>query len=124
MNWSKNLSRVKNTDYLFAGQEGDFLDGIKGVVEEDEPLFIAGDFNDWTGEISKMLENRLGCSEAFIASSGRHARTFPAAFPLLSLDRIYTRNLEIVSATTLADGVWKSLSDHAAILGEFELIDF
>ena len=97
---------------------------VEQEVEEDEPLFIAGDFNDWTGEISKMLENRLGCSEAFIASSGRHARTFPAAFPLLSLDRIYTRNLEIVSATTLADGVWKSLSDHAAILGEFELIDF
>lgn len=95
---------------------------VKQEVEPHEPLFIVGDFNDWTGEISKMLKDKLGCDEAFIKSSGSHARTFPAAFPILSLDRIYTRNLEIMSATTLVDGIWKSLSDHAAIMGEFNLL--
>lgn len=97
---------------------------VEQEIEVDEPLFIAGDFNDWTGEVSKMLKDRMGCNEAFIASGGKHARTFPAAFPLLSLDRIYARNVEIMSATTLAEGVWKSLSDHAAILGEFEVARF
>ena len=49
------------------------------------------------------------------------ARTFPAAFPLLRLDRVYVRGLRIASAQVLSGPTWRQLSDHAPILAELVL---
>jgi endonuclease/exonuclease/phosphatase family metal-dependent hydrolase len=49
------------------------------------------------------------------------ARTFPSAFPLLRLDRIYVRGLRIASAKVLSGPTWARLSDHAPIVAELVL---
>ena len=46
------------------------------------------------------------------------ARTFPAAFPLLRLDRVYVRGFRIASAQVLSGPTWRKLSDHAPIVAE------
>ena len=48
-------------------------------------------------------------------------RTFPAAFPLLPLDRIYQRGFAVKSAKVLKGRPWTQLSDHAPIIAELEL---
>jgi endonuclease/exonuclease/phosphatase family metal-dependent hydrolase len=50
------------------------------------------------------------------------ARTFPAAFPLLRLDRVYVRGWRIASAQVLSGPTWRKLSDHAPILAELVLV--
>jgi endonuclease/exonuclease/phosphatase family metal-dependent hydrolase len=88
---------------------------IRESVPGDAPLVVAGDFNDWRGTASKMLGRELGLAEAFESAHGRHARSFPARLPLLSLDRIYVRGLTVGSTQRLAEGPWSRLSDHAAL---------
>ena len=46
------------------------------------------------------------------------ARTFPAAFPLLRLDRVYVRGFRIAAAQVLSGPTWRKLSDHAPIVAE------
>ncbi len=64
-------------------------------------------------------------AEAVVAKKTRRlaapARTFPAAFPLLRLDRVYVRGLRIASAQVLSGPTWRKLSDHAPILAELVL---
>jgi endonuclease/exonuclease/phosphatase family metal-dependent hydrolase len=88
---------------------------IREAVPGNAPLVVAGDFNDWRGTASKMLGRELGLAEAFESAHGRHARSFPARLPLLSLDRIYVRGLKVGSTQRLAEGQWSRLSDHAAL---------
>lgn len=90
-------------------------------VPDNEPLILAGDFNDWRGELSSVLERELGIREAFAELHGRHARTFPARLPVLALDRIYVRGLTVKRASVLGDGHWARLSDHAGLLAEVAL---
>ncbi len=49
------------------------------------------------------------------------ARTFPAAFPLLRLDRVYVRGFKIAAAQVLSGPTWRKLSDHAPIVAELVL---
>ena len=49
------------------------------------------------------------------------ARTFPAAFPVLRLDRVYVRGFRIASARVLSGPTWRKLSDHAPIVAELVL---
>jgi endonuclease/exonuclease/phosphatase family metal-dependent hydrolase len=91
-----------------------------------DPLIVAGDFNDWRARRSRLsgaLFDALGLEEAFEAQHGRPARTFPAAFPMLTLDRIYTRGVQVLRAERLAGEVrgvnWRGMSDHAGLFIEF-----
>lgn len=86
------------------------------------PLVVAGDFNDWwrkRGGISKALKGELNLTEVFEDAHGRPARTFPAVFPMLTLDRIYVRGVAIEEVLRLhgnVDGVrWRGLSDHVGL---------
>jgi endonuclease/exonuclease/phosphatase family metal-dependent hydrolase len=91
---------------------------ILDAVPPEAPLIVAGDFNDWRARISAVLEERLNLREAFQCVYGDHARTFPSWLPVLRLDRIYVRGLEIRSAHVLARAPWNRLSDHAALFSE------
>ncbi|MDH5612146.1 MAG: endonuclease/exonuclease/phosphatase family protein [Gammaproteobacteria bacterium] len=95
---------------------------ISSHVPDDEPLIIAGDFNDWRGRAEYYLHHDLGVFEAFKLSHGCYARTFPAWFPLLSMDRIYFRGLKLVDCSYLHGQPWRRLSDHTPLLAEFSLI--
>ncbi len=94
-------------------------DRINSHVPQDEPLIIAGDFNDWTGRSERRFQDDLELDEVFMALNGRHAKTFPAWMPILSMDRIYYRGITAVSGNRLAQPPWRRLSDHTPLLASF-----
>ena len=49
------------------------------------------------------------------ALHGAYARTFPAWAPMLKLDRIYTRGMQVIEAEKMTKKPWKTLSDHLAL---------
>lgn len=95
---------------------------ISSHVPSDEPLIIAGDFNDWRGRAEYYLHHDLGVKEVFKNAQGFNARTFPAWLPMLSMDRIYFRGLEVVDCSHLNGKPWRRLSDHTPLLAEFRVI--
>jgi len=88
------------------------VERIRRVVPADEPLVIAGDFNDWNNHASHQLEKELQVREAFEAKGGKLAKSWPAGLPLFRLDRIYVRGLDIVQCEMHP---WRKISDHAAL---------
>jgi endonuclease/exonuclease/phosphatase family metal-dependent hydrolase len=94
---------------------------IEDHVPHDEPMILAGDFNDWRQRAERHLRSDLELEELFVALQGRHARTFPVWAPVLPVDRIYFRGLEPIACERLGEGPWRDLSDHAALLGQFAL---
>lgn len=88
---------------------------LREHVPDDEPLVIAGDFNDWSGRAERDFEAGLGLVEVFRTLYGRHARTWPAIAPVLPLDRIYVRGLTPRAAERLDQAPWRRLSDHAPL---------
>jgi len=89
-------------------------------IPSDEPLILAGDFNDWRKDLSGCLENRLGLKEAMKEINGDHAKSFPALTPAFHTDRIYYRGLNLISAECFKGKPWRSLSDHLPIYAKFE----
>lgn len=94
---------------------------IREHVPENEPMIIAGDFNDWRRRAENHLQDDLGLNELFVTLEGRHARTFPVWVPLLPVDRIYYRGVKPLDCQRHCRGHWRDLSDHAALSGRFEL---
>jgi endonuclease/exonuclease/phosphatase family metal-dependent hydrolase len=128
---------------LFEGSRGRQADALIDAVNEsapnNEPVIIAGDFNDWRNTLSDRLRRNLGVTEVFdelgprnalgdlvrnLAGRGARihpARTFPAALPWFRLDRIYVRGFKVESAEVLHGTLWARLSDHAPIVANLEL---
>lgn len=94
---------------------------IQSHVPWNEPLIIAGDFNDWRGRAEYHLRQDLGVKEVFKSTYGAYARTFPAWLPVLSMDRIYFRGLEVKEGRHLYGQPWHRLSDHIPLLAEFKI---
>lgn len=112
---------------------------VKELAPKDAPVIIAGDFNDWTNQLSDKLRDELSVCEVFDEAISRRgfgtylrrlagrgpkmapARTFPAAMPFLQLDRIYVRGFTIENAQVLHGGLWAKLSDHAPIVATLHL---
>ena len=92
---------------------------IDSHVPHDEPLIIAGDFNDWRGRAELHLHEDLGVNEVFKVTQGSYARTFPAWLPLLSMDRIYYRGLDVIECSHLHGQPWQRLSDHSPLYAAF-----
>lgn len=93
---------------------------LETVTPSAAPLLIAGDFNDWRDHASGILAERLGLREVFTAAvqhdqATRPQRSFPAALPLLRLDRIYLRGLAVRAAQRHSGAPWSRISDHAAL---------
>jgi endonuclease/exonuclease/phosphatase family metal-dependent hydrolase len=128
---------------LFAGsrkrQTDALISAVAGSAPADVPVIIAGDFNDWGNHLSDVLRESLGVSEVFdernskrdfgailgkLSGRGpklRPARTFPAAMPVLRLDRIYVRGFSVEAAQVLHGPLWARLSDHAPIVADLSL---
>ncbi len=98
------------------------LDAICGRLREitssGQPVILAGDFNDWRQRASRVMEDELGLTEVLVAATGRHARTFPSALPMLQLDRIYVRGFAVEGARAHRGKPWSLLSDHLALSAE------
>jgi endonuclease/exonuclease/phosphatase family metal-dependent hydrolase len=89
-------------------------------IPADEPVIVAGDFNDWRLQADKVL-TECGLREIFVDRHGRPAKSFPARWPLLRLDRIYTRNAAARNPQALYRKPWSHLSDHAPLIAEIVL---
>jgi endonuclease/exonuclease/phosphatase family metal-dependent hydrolase len=90
-------------------------------VPDDCPLIIAGDFNDWRESVSNIFEQELGTKEIFMELHGKHAKSFPAWFPFLRLDRIYLRGFTGIEAKCFTQEPWDKLSDHGAIFADIKI---
>ncbi len=94
---------------------------VRTEVPSDAPLVVAGDFNDWRRRAHRVLDRCAGLREVFVHADGRPAKTFPARWPLFSLDRIYVRNAAVHAPVVLPRHPWSRLSDHAPLAAEIEL---
>lgn len=89
------------------------------TLDLDVPLVLAGDFNDCSKKSDEFFVP-LGLTEVF-THFGKHPATFPAKLPLISLDRIYVKNLTVQSATVHTGTPWTTLSDHLPISATLSL---
>jgi endonuclease/exonuclease/phosphatase family metal-dependent hydrolase len=94
---------------------------IRRCAADNEPIILAGDFNDWQNKAGLYLKNELDLSEVFTETYGRPKATFPAMLPFLPMDRIYFRGLDLQEAEVLTGSPWNRLSDHCAIFAEFKV---
>jgi endonuclease/exonuclease/phosphatase family metal-dependent hydrolase len=94
---------------------------VKNEVPENAPLLVAGDFNDWQVRAHGVLERCANLREVFVHAHGRTARTFPARWPVLKLDRIYVRNASVHRPLLLPSRPWAHLSDHAPLAAEITI---
>jgi endonuclease/exonuclease/phosphatase family metal-dependent hydrolase len=128
---------------LFAGsrkrQTEALIEAVGKSAPPEAPVIIAGDFNDWSNRLSEVLCGSLGVAEVFdvnVAKGGfgsylrqlrghapkmQPARTFPAAMPMLQLDRIYVRGFYVECAEVLHGMLWAKLSDHAPLIATLHL---
>ena len=101
------------------------LELLCGIIDREVPpdatLLIAGDFNDWQHRAHRVLSRCAGLSEVFQRRHGRSARTFPARWPVLRLDRIYVRNASAHAPMALPRKPWSHLSDHVPLAAELHL---
>ena len=81
----------------------------------------AGEFNDGRGGANRFLRRSAGVEEVFSMKTGRPARTVPARFPLLRLDRFDIRTATVSHPWALPVKPWSHLSDHAPLAVEIFL---
>ena len=94
---------------------------VRRMVPPRSPLIVAGDFNDWRNIAGRALAAQLDLKEVFRDQRGRPPRTYPSAFPVLRLDRIYARGFDVRHAEVHHGLPWSRISDHAALSVELEL---
>ena len=102
-------------------QFGALVELIRQYIPNDSPLIIAGDFNDWNNHARLSLAHELGLSEVFESGNGSLARSFPVAFPVFRLDRIYVRGLVVKNSAVHSQYPWNKISDHAALSANLSL---
>lgn len=101
-------------------QQLHLLANLVESFKPDAPVIIAGDFNDWRKRADAIL-TRCNMREAFVNEKGSPAKSFPARWPLLCLDRVYVRNATTHNAQVLSQRPWSHLSDHAPLAVEVHL---
>ncbi|MBI6710487.1 endonuclease/exonuclease/phosphatase family protein [Pseudomonas syringae] len=101
-------------------QQLKLLNELMARIPEGEPVIVAGDFNDWRRRADASLQGS-GLHEVFVERFGAPAKSFPARWPLLCLDRIYVRNATSHRPKVLSSRPWSHLSDHAPLAVELTL---
>lgn len=93
------------------------INSLFELIEHDaglgESIIVAGDLNDWNKKLDisfhdKNFKNHL-------------VKTFPSFFPVLPLDRIYTKNLNHLKSFSLDYGDLHKFSDHSPLISEIEI---
>lgn len=103
-----------------AHQVRQLCERVKTFIPEGEPWILAGDFNDWSERLSRVLEGETGARDIFRFLKGKPTATFPSKFPILKFDRIYLSGFQSHSAEVLTGDPWNRLSDHSPIRAEIE----
>ena len=87
---------------------------IKREIPVGEPLVVAGDFNDWGGSLAPALGQA-----GLLAGTGKPVPTFPSRLPLVQLDYIYTRGLQLSHRFAPHGPAWGRFSDHLPLIADF-----
>ncbi|MDP2694928.1 MAG: endonuclease/exonuclease/phosphatase family protein [Gallionella sp.] len=103
-------------------QTAALIEYVRNGVPPDAPLIIAGDFNDWHNQMSRKMSGELGMHDVFHLHNGSPACSYPAALPLLRLDRIYVRGFTVSHCDVHVGGDWQRLSDHAALSAQLKSV--
>lgn len=86
----------------------------------DYPTLIAGDFNDWRNLLERRAE-----AEGFtqLTRPLSRFRSFPAALPVGSLDKVYARGAFVKTVARVVHGrLARVASDHLPLVVDFHLI--
>ncbi len=78
------------------------------------PIIIAGDFNDFYND-ANLFFKKLNFS-----NWNENLKTFPCFYPLLSLDKIFYKNLKLKSLEVGNKSKFQKYSDHLPIFATFE----
>ncbi len=89
---------------------------IEREVPADEPVVVAGDFNDWGESVQKAL-----AQVNLVAFQGSRFPTFPSRMPLVQLDYVYARGLTPLGLHVPSGPIWGRMSDHLPLIAEFGL---
>ncbi len=89
---------------------------INREVPSSAPLIIAGDFNDW----NEQLHGLMRIHDLHTLDSHR-LPTFPARFPVLHMDRVYVRGLNLINAFVPHGRAWAQMSDHLPLIVDVQL---
>ena len=86
------------------------------------PTLLCGDSNDWRNTLGKVLLQPRGLLQA--TTPPRRFRSFPAALPVLSLDKVFhCEQVVIESAQMVRTRAARQASDHLPLVVEFRLRD-
>ncbi len=102
---------------------------ISAHIPTEDPIIVAGDFNDWRGQLGAELA-AVHVVDVSARSASRpdvqlprwhhRVRTYPARLPLMPLDRIYARGFSARQLELGWGADWARLSDHAPLLVELD----
>jgi endonuclease/exonuclease/phosphatase family metal-dependent hydrolase len=93
---------------------------LAAEVPPDEPVLVAGDFNDWGEKLDTPMAG-LGLKRAI--APGKRAQdhaSFPSRVPVFALDRVYMRGFRCVAAMVPRGTAWARMSDHLPLLVDLE----
>jgi len=84
------------------------------------PTLITGDFNDWRNTLSRHAFRHHSFRQA--TAPTRRFRSFPAFFPLASLDKLFLRGaIHISHVHVLKNRLARQASDHLPLIADFNL---
>jgi endonuclease/exonuclease/phosphatase family metal-dependent hydrolase len=97
-------------------QVGKLAQLIPKKCSDSDPVVLAGDFNDWNGNLEQLIVKDLGFSNAL--HDLEYKATWHARKPVFNLDRIYLKNLAVTGVQRLSGDPWSRLSDHLPLMAE------
>ena len=90
-------------------------------VAEDQPLVIAGDWNEWGSGLVHQVMGEWGFHLARNDTRPQGERTWPSRRPLVGLDKIlYRHPVDCHRIATVLNRVTRVASDHLPLLVELE----
>jgi endonuclease/exonuclease/phosphatase family metal-dependent hydrolase len=84
------------------------------------PTLVAGDYNDWRDKLGQHRFAPHGFEQ--VTAPTKQFRSFPAFFPLASLDKVFRKgDVRVRQASVVRDRLTKRASDHLPLVVDFHL---
>jgi endonuclease/exonuclease/phosphatase family metal-dependent hydrolase len=109
MHLERRMQVKRLLEHLFAG------------AHPNQPLVIAGDWNEWATRVVRSVINEHGFHLARTDARPRGERTWPSRRPVLALDKILYRDpVRCHHVACVLDDVTRVTSDHLPLVVELE----
>ena len=102
-------------------QMDNIVNYIKNNIDENSPFIFGGDFNDWNYSINNHLKQQIQIADSHFFQYKNYAKSFPSFMPMVSLDRLYFKNLKLIQTEVFKSPSWSKLSDHLPLFSEYEV---